>query len=260
MVVRLLVGALCVSVVSLGSDLAVLALSEQAPVDASTIKAVLKQGTRDLKARDVDSALRQFKAALAEADRFGDPVWQCRCLDKVAAALSTGKDYAEAQVLLQKSLALRQAHLSGNDLELAASCEQLGIVTMHQLKFVEAIGWFRRALAILAQHYPDDSRYLLHSRRGLAYCLARRGQLREAASTYQKVVDVESILFGSEDQQLIIDASVLANCYFQQGLAQEAMNSYRVAYLAARPYANKERATMRMLVEGMKLCRGRGAK
>ncbi|MEO8970535.1 MAG: FxSxx-COOH system tetratricopeptide repeat protein [Ktedonobacteraceae bacterium] len=138
--------------------------------------------------------------------------------------------YAQAEPLLQQSLAIYEQALGPDHPELAQSLLYLGKISHEQGKYMEAESLFKRALAIQEQaagssepEHPEITQALT--------CLATfyidQGKYEQAKPLCQRVLRIVQQSAGSNDLQIVEKLTMLASIYYFQGNYEQAESYFQ---------------------------------
>ena len=137
--------------------------------------------------------------------------------------------YAEAELLLQRSLAIYEQQLGLEHLDTANSASTLGWFYNRQGRYAEAEPLYQRALAIYEQQLGSEHPGTVQSLNNLAACYNRQGRYTEAEPFYQRALAICERQLGSLHPLTAMSLNNLAMNYDEQGRYAEAEPFYQRA-------------------------------
>ncbi len=137
--------------------------------------------------------------------------------------------YDEAEGLLSEALAIREAELAPDHLDVAEVLGPLGITYAQTNRYEQAETAFQRAadikVAQLAAADPDLAASLNH----LAILFGFQGRYDEAAAMHKRTLEIRRAAFGPDDPSVAQSLDNLAQILHNQGLYEEAIALSREA-------------------------------
>ncbi|MGA9333703.1 MAG: tetratricopeptide repeat protein, partial [Rudaea sp.] len=112
-------------------------------------------------------------------------------LDDFGEILTTKGDFDQAQVLLDRALALAEQTHDANDPAIAETLVNLGVLAAYRGDVLPAKPYLQRAVAILERHVHDRPGEYANALSALAEVIRREGDLREGARMLQRVLEIE---------------------------------------------------------------------
>lgn len=144
-------------------------------------------------------AEKMFLAALHEAEKFGpeDPRL-ARTLNNLAFLYVTQDQYAEAEPLLKRALAIRQQALGTEPAEVATSLNNLAALYGAQGEFEKAEPLYQQAIRILETAQGPDRLDLATAMSNLALLYEAREDYGKADVLYQEALTVMEKVLGPD--------------------------------------------------------------
>jgi CHAT domain-containing protein/tetratricopeptide (TPR) repeat protein len=198
---------------------------------------------------DVDAITKRFlerytagdyPAALVEAQKYESAV-KARfgvnhanyaiALNFFAVVYRAQGNYAQAEELQKRALAIRERTLGAGHPDVAQSLNNLANVYNNQGRYADAEGLLRRALAIrekaLGARHPDVAVTL----KSLAGVYAKEAKYAEAEALYTRALGIEEKALGASHSAVARSLVGLANVYLDQGnyAAAEALQKRALA-------------------------------
>ncbi|MDC0715205.1 CHAT domain-containing protein [Stigmatella sp. ncwal1] len=175
------------------------------------------------------AALTQGEQALALAeavlDGSGDPA-VANSLDLLGILHGLQGEFAQAEPLHQRALALRDEVLGPNDPDVAASLTNLANLYYAQASYTRAEPLYLRALAIreelLGKNHPDVAASL----NNLANLYYAQRLPAQAESLHQRALAIWEETLGRNHPHVAQSLNNLANLYYSQGLYRRAEPLY----------------------------------
>ena len=151
--------------------------------------------------------------------------------DKAGAYLREQGEYAEAEALLVRALAIREQHLGAEHLDTASSLSNLAGLYSYQGKYTQAEVLVLRSLAIrerqLGAEHPDTARNLGN----LAVLYFQQGKYEQAEPLYRRVLLINEQRLGEEHPETAKNLNNLAVLYMQQEKYAQAEPLYQRSLL-----------------------------
>jgi tetratricopeptide (TPR) repeat protein len=145
-----------------------------------------------------------------------------RLLNQIGTYLYYRAQYAEAEPLFKRAIAIGEKTLGPEHPDLAIWLNNLALLYSNQGKYAEAEPLFKRAIAIgektLGPEHPDLAIWL----NNLASLYSDQGKYAEAEPLYQRAIAIGEKTLGPEHPNLAIRLNNLALLYQNQGKYVEA--------------------------------------
>ncbi|MDR6672472.1 tetratricopeptide repeat protein [Xanthomonas sp. 1678] len=201
---------------------------QSAQVDEPALAAAAWSDLATLLANDErgDDAQAAGRQALALATRSGDLDALAKATNALGLGLHRAARYAEAQAMLQRSLALRRQPGVKVDGGVATVLHNLGLVFKAQGQYAQAEQWFRQALAMKQREYGTRSVDYLNSAEALAQSLAEQGALGAAAAQLAQNLELARALYGERSEQVASAENELASVQQDAGDYAAARSHY----------------------------------
>ena len=135
--------------------------------------------------------------------------------------------YEEAEVALNKALALRSAHADHGDL--AATLHNLGRVASHRDNYPQALAYFRQSLALKAGQDGENHPAYQTTLQEYARALAQSGEPRRAIPLLERNLALCRELYGGHSANLAAALNELAYTQHDLGLFAQAIEHYTEA-------------------------------
>ena len=136
--------------------------------------------------------------------------------DKAGTYLREQGEYAEAEPLLVRALAIRQQYLGAEHLDTATSLSNLAGLYSYQGKYKQAELLVQQALAIREQQLGAEHPETARSLGNLAFLYIQQGKYEQAESLYQRVLLFNEQYLGAEHPETVKNLSNLAVLYIEQ--------------------------------------------
>ena len=214
-------------------DVASLQSQTPPPSDADTAEAVETQRAALARARALVGVGKYAEAAKlageveVEAEALEYPPFLAESKSVHGAALTKGGQYDEAYARLDEGLELALAHrMDAVGVELASD---LALLTADRLgRPEEGHAWSTVALGLAEAHEPGGA--LEATALGAeAMVLRAEGKYREAVALYERILELEERVHGSEDPRLATALTNYAGCLRYLGRYEEAEKAARRA-------------------------------
>ena len=170
-----------------------------------------------------DEAENQFLAALQIAKNFGleDPRL-ATSLNNLASLYQAQRKYAQAELLFERALAIREKSLGPEHPDLATSLNNLGSLYHNQEKYSEAKPLYWRSLAIREKALGLEHLRVAESLSNLAVLYNNQGKYAEAEPLFKRSLEIRETSLGPEHPGLATNLINLAELYRAQGKYSEA--------------------------------------
>lgn len=160
-------------------------------------------------------------------------------LDRVGMIYVTLGTYGKAETMVRQSLSIRQSLYGSENLKIAVSLRDLGVVLWKQGQYKEAEKLLRSALAMDRKLSGNEALNVSEDLADLAYVLDAKGQLDEAEELWREALAMDRNLQGNEPN-VVIDLANLAVVLREKGQLDEAEKLYREALsLDRKLYGNE---------------------
>ena len=170
------------------------------------------------------------KGAERITHELGDqPITQARFMNAIGRVFMALGLYDRALPILERSLELRVAEHGEAHPEVAASLDELALLSSRQGKYETAVALFERAVSIWEQDSPGYDSRLALSLDGLGSTLRRQGKLVEAEGRYRQALTLNERTLGPNHPNVARNLSNLATLYRRQGNLDEAAPMYERA-------------------------------
>lgn len=194
-------------------------------------------GDARLEGGDLAAAESSFERSVAILDkRAAAPRWSAalaRALTGLGYLRLRDGRFEEAESLLRRALALREAAFGGEDARVGESLTALADALSDRWKSKEAEAAYRRALAIFERRpTPEDSR-LVQALGGLGRLYSRQGDRARAAPLWERAAAAADRIYKPDDGGLVVPWLDLAALRLLQGRPREAEALYRRALALA---------------------------
>ena len=203
--------------------LGILCLASFAVAQETAWEKYIKAGEEAYRRGQYVEAQKQFLAALKEAERFGnlDPRLATSLNDLAEVHRKQGQ-YAKAEPLFRRSLAMQENALGPEHPNVALSLNNLAALYYAQGEYAEAEPLLQRSLAIrekaLGPQHPDVAQSL----NNLAVLYLAQGEYGEAERLARRALAIQEKALGSEHRDVALSLNNLAELYRNQGKYGEA--------------------------------------
>jgi CHAT domain-containing protein/tetratricopeptide (TPR) repeat protein len=163
-------------------------------------------------------AVQEYQKAIGHAERGFGPNHVCTasCLNTLGELYIELCQYTQAEIVLQRSLAIREAQGIKNDPLVASSLYLLGYVYQAQGRYGKAEAFYRRALAIhearLGKNHPQVAQDL----NNLAALCHSQGRYAESEALFQRSLTIKEAI-GKNDLNVAYGLNNLGALYSDQG-------------------------------------------
>ncbi len=145
-----------------------------------------------------------------------------RLAEKCGAYLWEHGEYAQAEPLFVRALAIRERALGPDHLDVATSLNELAVLYEHQGRYAEAEPLYLGAIAIREKALGPDDPDLAESLNDLAVLYQDQGRYADSEPLHLRALAIKEKTYGHEDRAVAVSLSNLANLYERQGRAPEA--------------------------------------
>jgi len=205
---------------------------EATPARQGHLYTVIGRTYDDLgRSAEADSLLR-----LAVARLDDDPIRWSRAATALGAVLAKGDsaDFAEAEALFRRVLAVRQARLAPTDTDLADAYADLGFVLWRQGAFEPAVEAAEHAVSLHRAGVPPDSAGLASALNVLGDALESAQRMDEAEGVFREMLRVRRAWFGPNHPSVPVGLSSFAGFLRNMGRYDEAAPFAREAFEVSR--------------------------
>jgi tetratricopeptide (TPR) repeat protein len=150
-------------------------------------------------------------------------------LNQAGYYLNERAQYAEAEPLFARALAIREKAPRAEHPDVATSLNNLALLYYNQGKYAEAEPLFARALAIVEKALGAEHPYVATSLNNLAALYNNQGKYAEAEPLYRRALAIVEKASGAEHQYVAHSLNNLAEIYRNQGKYAEAESLYERA-------------------------------
>ncbi len=187
-------------------------------------------GVNAANAEDADAKLLEMQKnfALKADDAF--------LLNQAGMALYKAGKYAEAESLLQRSLAIREKTLGKDDRDVARSLSNLAGVYQAQGRYAEAEPLFQRSLAIREKAFCKDHSSVATTLNNLASLYKDQAKYEQAESLHLRSLAIKEKSLGKDHPKVATSLNNLSDIYDTQGKYEQA-EPYFLRSLAIREKA-----------------------
>ncbi len=176
------------------------------------------------------SAMPASAGAMRELSGITDgPLALADAADTLGYVLSRTGHYDEAQLQLERALALRRRHAGPAHRLSAVTLHHLGMLGAARSQFEAAERHFREALAIKQALWPTGHPSLDNTRQTLAAALAGQQRLAEAEALLRQVLAQRMALLGAHSAPVATAHNELASVLQDSARLDEAIAHYRAA-------------------------------
>ncbi len=145
-----------------------------------------------------------------------------RLLRRTAYYLSKHARYAEAELLYQRVLSIREQQLGTEHSDTADGLNDLAYVYNAQGKYTEAKSLYQQALSIREKQLGAEHPDVAQSLNNLAYIYNAQGEYTKAELLYQQALSIREKQLGAEHPRVARSLNNLAAFYREQGKYVEA--------------------------------------
>jgi len=180
-------------------------------------------------------------------------------LAKTAYYLNDRAEYAEAEPLFQRALAIHEKTLVADHLDTAASLNNLAALYDHQGRYERAEPLCQRALAICEKTLGPDHPTTATSLNNLALLYDNQGRDEQAEPLYRRALQIREKALGPDHPNTAASLNNLAELYRNQGryelaepLYQRALAIYEKALGREHPDTARVKSNYAVLLQEMK--------
>lgn len=166
-----------------------------------------------------EQAIRLLLTAREVGDKLNTPDSPARIetLNNLASCYLFKGDYAQAEPLFIRVLALCEAMYGAAHGDVAVALNNLALLYQQQGRYGEAEHYARRALAIWEELHEQESIDLARALNNLAMLYQHQGKLNEAEALYLRGLSIWETRHGPSHPDLAVQLNNLASFYQQQG-------------------------------------------
>ena len=150
-----------------------------------------------------------------------------RLLNQAAEYLAERAQYAEAEPLYQRSLAIREKALGPDHPDVATSLNNLAALYDDQGKYAEAEPLYQRSLTILEKALGPDHPDVAVSLNNLAVLYRNQGKYAEVGPLHQRSLAIREKALGPDHPDVAVSLNNMALLYRKQGKYAEAEPLYQ---------------------------------
>jgi tetratricopeptide (TPR) repeat protein len=190
-----------------------------------------KQG----KAFEGEQSIRAAMVLLSEADTTASKRHRARCLDLLAELAEDGRNYPQAQKLLQESIALEESLKRPSAELLAKRRQRLALAHVRARDFEGAAPQFARAVALHEQAFGPEHIETGKALSEIGIALEREGDFTEAVKTLERGIEIQRNALGPDTTEIAESVFHLAMAYDQSGnMARAAEQFERLLHICER--------------------------
>ncbi len=152
----------------------------------------------------------------------GQPEVAGRVLNDTGRYLWERGRYAEAQAILERTIAIRERALGTDHPDVATSLNNLGEAHRVQGRYAEARALYERALAIREHALGTDHPDVAHSLNGLGVAYQDEGRYAEALALFERVRAIRERALGPEHPDVARSLTNIGLAHWKQGRYAEA--------------------------------------
>ena len=150
-----------------------------------------------------------------------------RLLNQLACYLDDRAQYAEAEPLYERALAMSEKALGSDHPDVATTLNNLAELYQDQGKYAEAAALYQRALAISEKALGPDHPSVATTLNNLAELYRAQGKYAEAEPLYQRDLAISEKALGPDHPSVAATLNNLAELYRAQGKYAQAEPLYR---------------------------------
>lgn len=193
-------------------------------------------------ARACAELIEEYEFAFPEAGRL---------LNQAGFYLRERGQYAEAEPLLKRALAIREQVLGAEHLDTALNMAALGYLYTLQGKYEQAVPLLARALSISEQLFGSEHPQAAMFMDDLATTYALQGQHKQAEQLYQRALSIKEHLLGPEHPHTGISLNNLAWIYTLLGQDLDAEPFYKRALTIYEKAYGFEHPTTALILDNL---------
>lgn len=222
-----LVGALSVTMWQMQATRAERDRAEAALAQSETVTAFLAglfeasdpRGNRG----DTLTSYQLLERGVAQIEALqNEPLVQARMLDVVGRVYYGLAAYDQADRLLSRSLAIRQAEHGPSHPDVAESLQSLAVLRLSQGRYDEAEDHFRRALDLRSRLLGETHPLVAESQAGLATLLQERSHYDEAEDLHRQALALRRQALGENHPDVAHSLNALGLVLWNKGAQDEA--------------------------------------
>ena len=141
----------------------------------------------------------------------------------------SGGEYEEAITFHEKSLEMYKRSLPPNDIHLAVSYANIGVVYYHLGEYSKALSSHERALEIQQQSLPSNHPDLAQSYNNIGLVYDIMSEYSKALSSYEKALEIQQQSLPSNHPDLAASYNNIGNVYNNMGEYSKAISYYEKA-------------------------------
>ena len=156
------------------------------------------------------------KIAIADDDESSDDDDDWIVVHKLGLSKEEDRDYAAAEALLRRALALVEKQLPDSASVGLALCSLAGLLHHRFRDYAAAEPLFRKALAIREKRLGPEHAHVASTLTALAQMLQSKGDLAAAEPLFRKALAIREKLLGTEHEHIAASLVDLAFCLWEK--------------------------------------------
>jgi tetratricopeptide (TPR) repeat protein len=205
------------------AEVAMLPTAASAESQIRVWETYLESGVKARSEGRYSEAEQLLKEAIQEADKFGsESARYASSINELAELYRIRGQYAEAEPLFRKALAIRERVLGADDPAVAQSLNRLGLLLRNRGKYSEAEPLFRQSLEIWSKKSSEESSDVAQSLNNLAGDLLDKGKYAEAESLCRRSLAISEKLSGPGSVETARSLATLGLLQYKLGRYTEA--------------------------------------
>jgi tetratricopeptide (TPR) repeat protein len=173
------------------------------------------------------------KIAIADDDESSDDDDDWIVVHKLGLSKEEDRDYAAAEALLRRALALVEKQLPDSASVSLALCSLAGLLHNKFRDYAAAEPLFRKALAIREKRLGPEHAHVASTLTALAQMLQSKGDLAAAEPLFRKALAIREKLLGTEHEHIAASLDDLALCLWKKANLAAAEPLLMLRYSAA---------------------------
>ncbi len=174
-----------------------------------------------------------------------------RLADACSVYLQERGEYAAAEPLQKRGLAIRERVLGSNDLTVADSLEGLGILYDRQGRYEEEVPLHLRVVSIREKVLGTNHADVATALNNLALAYEQQGRYDEAAPLYTQALAISEKTLGGDHPHVAITLNNLGNLYYWQGRYEEAERTHTRALVIAEKALGSDHPTLALNLQNL---------
>ncbi|UCH95616.1 MAG: tetratricopeptide repeat protein [Candidatus Aminicenantes bacterium] len=168
-------------------------------------------------------ALDRLQKSLAIYEKIDKSKEKASVLSHIGDLYYLKNRYEQALEYYQKALEIREKVLDKDDLDLAASYNNLSLVYKSMNRFNEAMEYQEKDLKIREKVLDKDMPELAASYNNISMLYLRMDQLEKALEYQQKALDIREKVLGQNNPDLAISYHIISTIYQDLGQVEKAL-------------------------------------